>query len=380
MNFVGFKDFGNNKWLGSYVQLQIARESFLDRLKREREQNGETVSAKPANCFNGNANKLNEPTENKEPFKPDKKIEKISPIKESSKAKETIVKKHVETSEESSSSSESESEDEPIKIKIVNNKGKSLENALKIESFGKPIIEINKYKKVPLEPKSQSDLKRIESLNRMKNNYQAQKFAIQSSLTKIDLKPSLKPKKPANEAPKTRLFDDEGDDEMHTDFQLREQFEGKQGHKLFQLQSRYRNDSRFKLDSRFLEDDQNGDYNMQEMDINEEKKKQYEILEQVLGRKVNDTRRERKAMLRFDPSQPEHSKYELKNEQSSKKTKKRRREDVEEPEKPPEVSKEVFYKVTDNLKETFQESQGFSMLSKFGRVENQEKGRHTLKL
>jgi len=40
-----FRDLSSIKWNGQYVQLQMARESFVDRLRREREENakGSTI-------------------------------------------------------------------------------------------------------------------------------------------------------------------------------------------------------------------------------------------------------------------------------------------------------------------------------------------------
>lgn len=84
-------------------------------------------------------------------------------------------------------------------------------------------------------------------------------------------------------------------------------------------------------------------------------------------------------MLRFDPTQPEHSKYELVNEGIQKKSGKKKRElemvneKKQEEKDQPYVSKEVFYKVKENLKESLHEEKGFSLLNMFGTVD--EKGK-----
>lgn len=76
-------------------------------------------------------------------------------------------------------------------------------------------------------------------------------------------------------------------------------------------------------------------------------------------------------MLRFDPTQTDHSKYELvNNEQPPQKKKKRNSEkkietleeqDIEQP----QVSKDVFYKVNNNLTHSLQDKGGFSLMHLF---------------
>lgn len=60
-----------------------------------------------------------------------------------------------------------------------------------------------------------------------------------------------------------------------------------------ELQSKFKNDKRFTLDARFLEEESEGEEHIQNNEIeNEEisheneKEKQFEILEEVLGKKV----------------------------------------------------------------------------------------------
>lgn len=85
-------------------------------------------------------------------------------------------------------------------------------------------------------------------------------------------------------------------------------------------------------------------------------------------------------MVRFDPSQPQHSKYELKKEENkSKRSKKEKTQNapeilkekkIEETEVP-EVSKEIFYQVKGNLKDSLHENKTVSLLSMFGQtIEN----------
>lgn len=83
-------------------------------------------------------------------------------------------------------------------------------------------------------------------------------------------------------------------------------------------------------------------------------------------------------MLRFDPTQPEHSKYEIANEKIKKDKIKTKmvsetvNEKKQEEKEIPTVSKELFYKLNENLKESLQEEKGFSLLNMFGTAD--EKG------
>lgn len=76
-------------------------------------------------------------------------------------------------------------------------------------------------------------------------------------------------------------------------------------------------------------------------------------------------------MLRFDPSKPEHSKFEMTKQKHSSKREEINNKETIEP--PVEVSKEKFYKVTSNLKESLKANQDFSLLSMFGTVEEKSK-------
>lgn len=78
-------------------------------------------------------------------------------------------------------------------------------------------------------------------------------------------------------------------------------------------------------------------------------------------------------MLRFDPTQPEHSKYEIKEDLTVKKKKKKKVDDqsnVANNDIIPNVSKDTFYKVSEGLKDIFQEKQEFSLLSMFNQHVN----------
>ncbi|XP_072389078.1 probable RNA-binding protein CG14230 [Diabrotica undecimpunctata] len=411
-----FNDFSKGKWFGQRVMLQIARESFLDRLKRERQ-------SQPSNIPKV------ETTSEEKPSLPEKKINGISKY---------TPKKHVSSDSDSSSTSSSESEDEEEKPKLVNknqksvdivkesqyhdpdfkiknNRGKVLNaNSLKIESVGKePIIKIEKQnKKTPINT-SDANIKRLKSLKNLKQGYQNQKSLIQAALSNVDSKPknkiifddaedisnnkttsySNKHQNKIAEDKKSLFNGSESEEEFEPSFSVKEHFQGTEGQKLLELQSKYKNDKRFTLDARFLNDDKIEQQNLEnsineteDISLEEEKRQEYAILEKVLGKKVLSRKEKqvpstKKSMLRFDPSQPEHSKYEIPKSIMDKKEKKRKRKDSEtemieekkvEEKEAPEVSKEVFFKISDDLKETFEEKKEFSLLSMFGRHEDKD--------
>lgn len=76
-------------------------------------------------------------------------------------------------------------------------------------------------------------------------------------------------------------------------------------------------------------------------------------------------------MLRFDPSKPDHSKFEMKEKKHACKWEEMNNKETTIP--PVEVSKEKFFKVDRNLKESLKENKSFSLLSMFGTAE--EKGK-----
>ncbi|KAG8226509.1 hypothetical protein J437_LFUL006899, partial [Ladona fulva] len=199
---------------------------------------------------------------------------------------------------------------------------------------------------------------------------------------------------------KPKLFEDSSDDEELKDvekkeFKIKPQFEGTKGQKLLEMQSRYGNDTRFNLDERFLEsgeetgpEEEEGDGDGKEDDLNAEKVHQLKThIKMCLSRKPVQ-------MVRFDPSNPEHSKYLLKEvekekdekketEKEQKKTKKKKKEEEENMEEDKKVptSTERFYEVSDLLKESLKKkteksedsnnndaggSKGFSLLKTFG--------------
>ncbi|XP_077428754.1 nucleolar protein 8 isoform X2 [Vanacampus margaritifer] len=172
-----------------------------------------------------------------------------------------------------------------------------------------------------------------------------------------------------------RLFDgsedEEGGDEEEDDgrFHIRPQFEGQAGQKLMDLQSRFGTDQRFQMDSRFLDEDDkdhNQDVSEEKTSVaededllQEEKKRNMSIVQDLLGHQANSGKTSAKAKtfrdvsaLHYDPSREEHSAFESKAE-NNKDSKSARRKKREEAQKLPEVSKDIFYDVSGDLKAMF---------------------------
>lgn len=82
------------------------------------------------------------------------------------------------------------------------------------------------------------------------------------------------------------LFDEDAEEGEQINFEIKKQFEGKKGQKLLELQSRFTNDKRFTMDSRFYDEGDDGDQAENNADGDDEKQKQLDILESVLGQKL----------------------------------------------------------------------------------------------
>nr|XP_033481693.1 nucleolar protein 8 [Epinephelus lanceolatus] len=167
--------------------------------------------------------------------------------------------------------------------------------------------------------------------------------------------------------------DDEEDADEEEDgsrFDIRPQFEGRSGQKLMELQSRFGTDERFRMDSRFLEEDEDKEEDSEkkksvteeEEALEEEKKKNLSILQSVLGssQQTCSSKTPTKAKtfrdvsaLHYDPSREEHAAFETKTDETKKESKAARRKKREEAQKLPEVSKEIFYDVSGDLKAVF---------------------------
>lgn len=361
------------------MSVSVAKESFLDRLKREREE---------ANKANGGSPVVKKETET---------VVKTPLPKFVSKKKE-------ESDEDSSSESEESEDDEPKPAKIarisipineepliVNEEDfivkKSSRNsvlyngAIKIDQMSGKVIGSTKKEIVPknLDSKAQAaDMKRIQSLNNMKNVYNQQQLAIKNALAKADAtrQKIVFDDEENDKSEKYKLFDEDEDEEDYSKhFEEKEHFQGAKGQKLLELQTKYKSDNRFKIDSRFreIEEEETQQFKNWDQEEGDERKWQLGILESVVGKKFQENpekdgnQKGGKTMTRFDPTKQDHTKF-LANKQTNKVVEEETDEIPEVVEEFDEniVSKETFYKVSDDLGKTLKTDAGFSLLNMFG--------------
>lgn len=200
---------------------------------------------------------------------------------------------------------------------------------------------------------------------------------------------------------KTNLFgsDDENEnDDDDNDVQFKSLPSGKKGEKLVQMQAKQSLDPRFRIDAKFVEDDEdeeeaNAQDTTNDENVEDERQWQMNILEQVVGTKLDtvkntDKLHKKKKMLRYDPSKDEHQKFErtLEDDNKLKKSKQKQTKtkettaDKSSAEATAEVSKEVFYVVTDTLQQSLRtRGEGFSLLNMFGNSEHVEQRDEQLK-
>lgn len=254
------------------------------------------------------------------------------------------------------------------------------------------------------------DMKRQESLQKLKSKHDEQRKAIKNALLFIDTGPRNNkivfepPEPPAGafeeETPqiksnkrKAQLFDDDDDTEMQPEsFKVKKQFAGKNGEQLFELQTRFQND-RFEIDEKFAdaaEDtfDIRKKYTREELkerkrlrkemenwdqnELKEERDNQLSILEGITGEStgfLNNkySRPAQKGMLRFDPSKKDHLKYLdlVKGDENIEDID----ADVRNNGQSFEVGEEKFYEVSENLAQSLlhkSESKPFSIFEMLG--------------
>ncbi|XP_023939228.2 nucleolar protein 8 [Bicyclus anynana] len=397
------KYFTNENFDGNRLYVTRARESFLERLQREREQTQNANAEKnQVHLTIKQKNTDNHHNTHKRKFENDE-----DPTNEHTK--KSKVKGNLRVPEKQT--------DSHLKPHTITN-GQDFGNAFPVKQTAK-LLESDKRDGNVLQhddKKQNSDMKRQESMKKKRQEFNEKKNIIKTGLVSIDKKSNKKIIFSDSEVDNTAqdssltnghakqntyksvLFDDgASDDEIN--FQVKKQYEGKKGQKVLDLQSRYKSDKRFTLDERFVEDsesDKDAEVEQEEVDLNQadEKSKQLNILQDVLGvaikSKSSDTTMKTKAklgMLRFDPTQPDHAKYlvPVTTEEHTKSKKKKSKESkTEENQKEPEhivekveVSKEQFYKISDSLKDhnAMAQSTTFSLRSLFQKEDdNQQEG------
>ncbi|EDS28684.1 l-caldesmon [Culex quinquefasciatus] len=348
-------EFRQERYKGVYLNVSRAKESFLDRLKREREE------AEAAKEKSGLLN----------PYKKEEVESKVV-VKEALPALPTIAKEVESSSEESSDESDEDEKPVPVRsVPTVRQKQQGEEDQLvrkwnqetyiehgklKIAFTSgevKEVIDKSKNRRQPekeLADKARvADEKRKQGLTKLQSAYDQQKLAIQAALAGAE-----------------------------------------KGQRLYEMQTQFHGDSRFKLDERFLADDDSAAGRRKRKALEKEKatldsavsgakppangerRKQMEILSKMTGREIQDGARsvpDQKSMQRFDPS-AQKGKEPARVE---KKAKVLTEEEIiaakkaERPEETFAVSEEKFFQVAQDLTQVIgQSSGGFSLLSMFG--------------
>ncbi|KAF0302801.1 Nucleolar protein 8 [Amphibalanus amphitrite] len=193
--------------------------------------------------------------------------------------------------------------------------------------------------------------------------------------------------------------DGEEDQEDADDFRVRPQYEGAKGQKLQALQARFGADDRFTLDERFADEDQQSpedrveEEEEREEEVREEHRQQMNILDSVLGTAAEPERKGKLAKknsdsgpVRFDPSLESHAQYQL---DTKKQKQKKKSLDADHTPTPatipstapapaPTVESGTFYQVAPQLGDLFSRGGstggggGFSLLKMMGRAADED--------
>lgn len=452
-----FETLSMEKWNGNRIKLELAKESFLSRLEKERQENYKTrpqcssndpyvidanVKSKKRSIKNMEFGKKKHKTEENLSEVNDCSLDESHRLSDNSSDCETLYNGKLKmfggtrTVIYDSDSDRSHSQSGP-NSKISQSASAATNLLQRLELFSDvwkdPSVncDTTKHDKVIIRndyftKKSPSDEakrllaeeKRKKSVDEKRKSYQKQKETIKLALSSIDsghtnnriifdsedyennAEDAVKQTMSHNISSlssddellgeskrKTVLFEDSSDGEEEGNFKIKSQFEGSKGQKLLELQSRFASDKRFVLDERFYESDEEVPVetsgNAETSGVEDERKVQFQILQDVLGHQISieDNKKDRSkriSMLRYDPTKPDHAKFEKKTEPKIKK------EDFDmSPSKVPKVgygkreekvenvivSKEKFYKVTESLKKTLQkrdERNEFSLRKMFG--------------
>nr|XP_034192431.1 probable RNA-binding protein CG14230 [Osmia lignaria] len=256
---------------------------------------------------------------------------------------------------------------------------------------------------------NESEKKRLKSLQDMKQAFRTKELIVQNALKDLD-KNSNKNKiifdEDINEEEQTEtkgkvkkrkrdLFDNDDNDDNNEFIWDNDKFKVKANKSRMFPGCNFSagTDERFKLDMRFMEDDHVSDENAitqkdDETDLKKEKELQLDILENILGvpytsknkSATTESKVAKKGMVRYDPTKENHKEYEIntwkvnipkKEVQKKQKVKKNTEDTIENP--PVEVSKDIYFSVSESLTKSLREGGGFNLLNKYGNKQNNEK-------
>ncbi|EDV99730.1 probable RNA-binding protein CG14230 [Drosophila grimshawi] len=358
---------------GTNLRVSIAKESFLDRLKREREEDRQKEQTQ------SNVGELN--------------TSRSRLLAQNTQNKRRVFGENEEINDEDVA---------PELLITKKRAAHSMHNGkivIQKEHDVKPLHIIEQHKK----PSSKSldaqasiaDLKRKESLNKMQQQHQQKKSAIQQALAFMDAGQAKRIKfsdaeeedeveqthKQKAKHVKKDLFEDNDDEEEEI---VLPQHSGKKGERLVEMQSKQSLDPRFRITANFVGEeadaeadeyvDQDEQKQKQEQPQEDERNWQMGILEQVIGRKIDTVNApgkkasNNKKMLRFDPAKEEHQKLVRvkSNKDQQRQQPKAPLANSEDAPTPAPVSQSAFYMVTDTLKQSLKtRGEGFSLLEMF---------------
>lgn len=343
------QEFKETAYKGFYLTVSVAKESFLDKLKREREEAA-----------------VQEQRKQEHALRP--KVQEVE-------SEEFVIKPSKYKAEPVHSNLALDDDEGTFQR---HSKGAYFENG-KVKILGGTGTRLHANPNGDLqEPASgvaaESNQKRLESLHKLKQAHDKQKFAIRNALKNSDVARANKIVFDADGdtqgvGGRSKLFDDDEEDDYSNDFRSKKQFEGDQGQKLLQLKTKFKNDDRFQMGEDFFE----GEPGAETENTSEEqgeRQRQLEILGSVVGKSF-DTRKKKNplptTMLRFDPSKATHQKFYKQADGAA--------ADEEAPmdtaEDMPKVSSDQFYKVSNSIGQAMKgESEGFSLLKMMGHADD----------
>ncbi|RWS08068.1 putative RNA-binding protein CG14230-like protein [Dinothrombium tinctorium] len=309
------KRLNTSKWKGNEITVQVAKESFLQRLAKEREETKASLSQCSVNEHSNSTVKI----------KP-----KLSSEQTFSSVKSQVLPDR--SSNETSLSSKS------IHISTVTKSKQKEDNEKRLETLRAKSEQQRKQQSLV-----QAALKATNLPNR--------KLVFEDTIA------STKEAKKV-ETKKLTLFEDNEDNE-NTLFDLpsHTKLDNKKQKKLIEMQSNFAHDSRFKISEKFLEESDSEEEVAENNQI-DETEKNISILEEVLGKSVRFEPKEKNKgeevsdsffMPRFDPLKPDSEKYERKRQKTEVQESEKTNEEHAESE--PVVSKERFYEVSSKLKD-----------------------------